>query len=187
MIPRPWSGRALAPFPTAGAAVTLAAAVLLASCTDGPVEPATATSPAPATEAPIASEPVVVPPASITMVEPSDLDEPLAAGTVEVADGAFSQETSLADLALVPGDPPRVTGTFDNVVDVSAVLALELSADFYDDAGRYLATGSYQLDEEGWEAAGAAEGARVPFDIPAAVPAPGAAAAVVRVVQLVNE
>lgn len=88
-----------------------------------------------------------------------------------------------------------VTGTVSNTVDVSELIVLELQADFYDDQGRYLGSGTATYADEEYADNGAtplAHGTGVHDEsftvaVPSTTPLTGATSAILTVPQLVNE
>ncbi len=113
---------------------------------------------------------------------PRRLARPLEAGTVRVEPGPFTDRVLVRGLRLSGGQRPRVTGRLVNRVDVSEVLALDLRADFYDRAGRLVASGTRSFGES-------EEFGQEPlaFTVVASTAAPTADAAVFSIPQLVNE
>ena len=102
---------------------------------------------------------------------------------MRVEDGPFTDRVRITGLVLVPGDPPVVRGRIVNTVDVSELIVLELQADFYDAAGRFLGSGRQVFRDAH---ADPAEGP-LAFRVRASAPQPAAVSAVVSVPQLVNE
>lgn len=115
-----------------------------------------------------------------------------AQGEVRVEEGPFTDRIRLTRLTLTGGS--AVSGHLAITSDVSDVLALELSAAYYDSRGRFIGTGSFQYQEEGQDAEGGhhhdgprAAGEGIDFKAPATKLTGTAAAAVVSVPVLVNE
>ncbi|MFJ1549130.1 hypothetical protein [Streptomyces sp. NPDC088246] len=120
------------------------------------------------------------------------LPAPPEQGEVRVEEGPFTDRVRLTRLTLTGGS--AVSGHLAITSDVSDVLALELSAAYYDSKGRFIGTGSFQYQEEGQDAEGGhhhdgprAAGEGIDFKAPATELTGTAAAAVVSVPVLVNE
>ncbi|MFE3902853.1 hypothetical protein ACFXPY_21710 [Streptomyces sp. NPDC059153] len=120
------------------------------------------------------------------------LPAPPEQGEVRVEEGPFTDRVRLTRLTLTGGS--AVSGHLAITSDVSDVLALELSAAYYDSKGRFIGTGSFQYQEEGQDAEGGhhhdgprAAGEGIDFKAPATKLTGTAAAAVVSVPVLVNE
>ncbi|MFE5286362.1 hypothetical protein ACFRAQ_15460 [Nocardia sp. NPDC056611] len=150
----------------------LAVAGLGTGCSSAP-QPAT---PAPAA-APVAAPRTTEPPAA-TLAIP--------AGEVRLAAGPFTDRVRLSGTRL---EGSSVRGTLAITSDVSDVLALEVSAAFYDANGRLVGTGMFQhADEEptgGGPHVPSVNG--IPFTIVSAPADAPVSAAVLSIPVLVNE
>lgn len=115
----------------------------------------------------------------------------LAKGEVRLEQGPFTDRVKITGSALAAGS--TVTGHLAVTSDVSELIALELSAAYYDADGRLLGTGSFQYAEEGHDDHGgahtpAAEGAGIDFEVrPKASLTGTPTSAVLSVPVLVNE
>lgn len=117
------------------------------------------------------------------------LARPLPAGTVRLAAGPFNDRFVLRGLRWHKNGRPAVTGTLDVNSDVSELLALTVSASFYDARGRALGSTSYRMAPPAHEEAHpiGADLNRAPFRLTAPPAAARATAAVLSVPVLVNE
>ena len=120
---------------------------------------------------------------------------PRQPGSVTVESGPFTDRLEITDLSLQPGDHPSVTAALSNVADVSAVIVLELRADFYDAQGGYLGFGTAGYADQEYTdngtipltyGTGEPDGSFT-IAVPSTTPLPGAASAILTVPQLVNE
>lgn len=128
--------------------------------------------------------PVIVAPGDqITRQPPASL-EPLADGTVVLEDGPFSDRVTVDDATLSPGARPRVSGTVENIVDVSELIVMEIRVDFYGADGRFVGTGNQVFDTESSEPF---HGQPLPFEVIAPEQASGARFALLSIPALVNE
>jgi hypothetical protein len=100
---------------------------------------------------------------------------------VTIAPGPFTDRVRLEGLALSQG---QVSATLDVVSDVSELIALEVQVDAYDATGALLGSERQVVDPDAAEAYHSTAGIQ---DLPIAVPAPGAASAVLSIPVLVNE
>lgn len=117
------------------------------------------------------------------------LARPLPAGTVRLAAGPFNDRFVVRGLRWHQSGRPSVTGTLDVTSDVSELLALTVSASFYDARGRVLGTTSHRMAPPAHEEAHpiGADLNRAPFRLTAPPAAAQATAAVLSVPVLVNE
>jgi len=129
--------------------------------------------PAPATTAAAEAPPLRRPPATIDA----------RPGETRVEDGPFTDRVRITGLAIAPGPRPVVRGRIVGSVDVSELIVLELRADFYDAAGRFVGSGRRVFHDAH---ADAREGP-LAFRIRASAPLPGAVSALLSIPQLVNE
>ncbi|MEV7423585.1 hypothetical protein [Streptomyces sp. NPDC091212] len=145
---------------------------------------------------PAATATSVALPAPRSAPEPADtVAAPARSGEVRVEQGPFTDRVRLTGLKLT--GEPAVTGHLTITTDVSHVLALEVRAAYYDDAGRLLGTGTFEYQEEGAEGGHAhadaahggseAGGAGIDLTVPAKKLTGTPAAAVLSVPVLVNE
>ena len=165
----------------------------ITACTASPV------APAPSSAAQLTSEVRPVVPTrdqtEPTRTPPRQLAFTPAAGSVTVESGPFTDRLEITDLSLQPGDHPSVTAALSNVADVSAVIVLELRADFYDAQGGYLGFGTAGYADQEY-----ADNGTIPLThftgepdgsftiaVSSTTPLPGAAGAILTVPQLVNE
>ncbi|WP_327245860.1 hypothetical protein [Streptomyces sp. NBC_01320] len=141
---------------------------------------------------PLAATALPLPPPRSAPSPAATLPAPPKQGEVRVEEGPFTDRVRLTRLTLT--GESAVSGHLAITSDVSDVLALELSAAYYDSKGRFIGTGSFQYQEEGQDAEGghhhdgpraASEG--IDFKAPATKLTGTAAAAVVSVPVLVNE
>ncbi|KOU35664.1 hypothetical protein [Streptomyces sp. WM6378] len=115
----------------------------------------------------------------------------LAKGEVRLEQGPFTDRVKITGSALAAGS--AVTGHLAVTSDVSELIALELSAAYYDADGKLLGTGSFQYAEAGHDdhagaPAPAAEGAGIDFEVrPKASLTGTPTSAVLSVPVLVNE
>lgn len=127
-----------------------------------------------------------------TRAPPATLVPALAPGTVLIEPGPFTDRLDITDLVLLAGERPVVTGTFSNTVDVSELIVLELQADFYDDQGHYLGSGTATYADEEYADNGATPlthgtGESFTVAVPSTTPLAGVTSAILTVPQVVNE
>ncbi|MFJ1647062.1 hypothetical protein [Streptomyces sp. NPDC088258] len=145
---------------------------------------------------PAATATSVALPAPRSAPEPAaEVAAPARSGEVRIEPGPFTDRVRITGLKLTGGS--AVTGRLTITTDVSHVLALEVRAAYYDDAGRLLGTGSFEYQEEGGEGGHAhadaahegshAGGEGIGFTVPAKKLTGTPAAAVISVPVLVNE
>ncbi|WP_406507997.1 hypothetical protein [Streptomyces sp. NBC_00212] len=142
------------------------------------------------------AEDAPVPVPSVSFAAPKQAAAPaayrkLAKGEVRLEQGPFTDRVKITGSALAAGS--AVTGHLAVTSDVSELIALELSAAYYDADGKLLGTGSFQYAEEGHDDHGgahtpAAEGAGIDFEVrPKASLTGTPTSAVLSVPVLVNE
>lgn len=89
----------------------------------------------------------VAAPAAPTETRPDDLATPPPVGSVQLADGVFTDVLELTTSHLETGRRPVVVAELGNPVDAAPLLQLEVRALFFDRNGNYL--GDATLVEEG--------------------------------------
>ncbi|GGU00974.1 hypothetical protein [Streptomyces violascens] len=115
----------------------------------------------------------------------------LAKGEVHLEQGPFTDRVKVTGGALAAAS--TVTGHLAATSDVSELIALELSAAYYDADGKLLGTGSFRYAEEGHDDhkgahTPAAEGPGIDFKVQPEAPLSGTpASAVLSIPVLVNE
>ncbi len=126
MLPLPAAARRW--WPAAAGVTVLAVALLVPLSGGGEQSPRAAQA---------ASSPAPVAPAA-SAIPAVDVREVPAAGTASLAAGPFSDRLAATELTLARGEKASVTGQFRQVTENSALLVMEVQADFYDAGGELL-------------------------------------------------